>query len=79
VANRPIFSSPEGAMTSYHFRYTNMFGGTIRSTSMQCASDAEAMARAVETMQDEYFTLEITEGERVVHCAQTARLCKTVS
>jgi len=66
-------------MTSYHFRYTNMFGGTIRSTSMQCASDAEAIARAVDTMRDAYFTLEITEGDRVVHCAQSARRRETVS
>jgi hypothetical protein len=53
-------------MISYRFTYTDASGAVIRWTSMQCISDAEAVRRARESMQDKYAGLEIFEGERKV-------------
>ncbi|HXC53903.1 MAG TPA: hypothetical protein VNU97_01285 [Rhizomicrobium sp.] len=53
-------------MISYRFIYSDASGGVIRLTQMQCASDAEAVRRARETMQDKYAALEIFAGERAV-------------
>ena len=42
-------------------------GGIIRSTFMQCPEDAVAVERARSIMQDRYASLEVFDGERVVH------------
>ncbi len=54
-------------MTDYEFRYTNLTGGVIRTTIMQCEADAEAILKARDTMKDRYAALEIFEGERPVY------------
>ena len=53
-------------MVSYNFTYSDAAGGVIRWTVMQCASDAEAVAMARDTMRDPYSVLEIFAGERAV-------------
>lgn len=54
-------------MTSYRFRYANRSGTAIRTTIMQCETDAEAIRKACDTMQDRYALLEIFDGERLVY------------
>ena len=53
-------------MINYSFTYSDAAGGIVRWTSMQCLSDAEAIAKAHDTMQDKYVKLEIFDGERAV-------------
>lgn len=53
-------------MASYHFRYANSAGIAVRTTIMQCETDAEAIGKACDTMQDRYATLEVFEGDRPV-------------
>ena len=54
-------------MANYQFRYVNFSGGVIRTTVMQCASDAEAIHKARHIMKDQYARLEIFEDERAVY------------
>ena len=54
-------------MIDYRFTYSDASGGIVRWTSMQCLSDAEAIAKALGTMQDKYAALEIFAGERAVY------------
>lgn len=54
-------------MVTYHFLYTNESGGMIRLAAMQCGSDAHALDRARETMNDSYTGLRIVAGERAVY------------
>ena len=53
-------------MASYRFRYANNAGIAVRTTIMQCEADADAIARACDTMLDRYVTLEVFEGDRPV-------------
>ena len=57
----------EQTRRDYLFRYADEVGGVIRSTFMQCPADAVAVERAHSIMQDRYASLEMFEGERVVH------------
>ncbi|OAI43693.1 hypothetical protein AYO42_05845 [Rhizomicrobium sp. SCGC AG-212-E05] len=56
-------------MAVYRFRYADASGAAIRTTIMQCGDDAEAIGKAEDTMKDRYVTLEVFEGERLVHGA----------
>ena len=51
----------------YLFRYADELGGVIRSTFMQCPADDDAIVKARTIMQDRYASLEIFDGDRVVH------------
>jgi hypothetical protein len=55
------------AMASYRFRYANLSGGVIRTTAMQCQTDAEAIQKAQGIMQEPYTRLEIFEDDRTVY------------
>ena len=57
----------ERTKRDYQFRYADETGGLIRSTFMQCPEDTIAVERARSIMQDRYASLEIFDGERVVH------------
>ena len=57
----------EQTKRDYLFRYADERGGVIRSTFMQCPEDAIAVERARSIMQDRYASLEVFDGERVVH------------
>ena len=57
----------ERTKRDYLFRYADEMGGVIRSTFMQCPEDAVAVERARSIMQDRYASLEVFDGERVVH------------
>jgi hypothetical protein len=52
---------------NYLFRYADELGGVIRATFMQCPADADAIHQARTLMQDRYASLEVFDGERVVH------------
>ncbi len=54
-------------MINYLFRYAGKSGAVIRTTSMQCPSDEKAIHSARTTMRDDYFALEIFDGERSVY------------
>jgi hypothetical protein len=56
-------------MAVYRFRYADASGAAIRTTHMQCGADSEAIGKAHDTMHDRYATVEIFEGERLVHGA----------
>lgn len=60
-------------MINYSFAYSDASGGIVRWTSMQCLSDAEAIAKARDTMQDKYAALEIFAGERPVYAVAPVR------
>jgi len=57
----------EQTKRDYLFRYADEMGGVIRSTFMQCPEDTVAVERARSIMQDHYASLEVFDGERVVH------------
>ena len=57
----------ERTKREYLFRYADEMGGVIRSTFMRCPEDTVAVERARSIMQDRYASLEIFDGERVVH------------
>lgn len=57
----------EQTKRDYLFRYADEMGGVIRSTFMQCPADTVAVEQARSIMQDRYASLEIFDGERVVH------------
>ncbi|MCX7281259.1 MAG: hypothetical protein NTX21_06855 [Alphaproteobacteria bacterium] len=57
----------EQAKRDYLFRYADEMGGVIRSAFMQCPEDAVSFERARNIMQDRYASLEVFDGERVVH------------
>lgn len=59
-------------MTTYTFLYTDLSGEVVRWTAMQCDSDAEALHKARDTMQDKYEVLKVFHGERLVHSLITA-------
>ena len=53
-------------MIDYTFLYTDASGAVVRWTTMQCGSDADALTKARDTMQDGYAALKVFDGERLV-------------
>ena len=53
--------------TLYRFHYSDDVGAIVRTLKMECASDAEAIQQASNSMKESYTGLQIFRGERLVY------------